>query len=593
MPSSTQAENVLRSSYEYAAAFDIEVWKAQQQAFFHQQLSKAKKKMEEKIRQSVHAEQEKIFLELESTRKELSRAAAALQETEKELLKRGAALDAREKTMETNRQRSATQLEEQRSHWESALRREKELHKVVVDALEQQVHEKEQEMRALMERLRTVEASFELLRRRVNHALPHVHSTDGGVYESAHSGVMDSDVDEAKEASRAQLQRVKNDLAVADSTIKELTQSVMRLQDEQREREKELANQRSIVQHREQQALRLARKCQSLQTELQEKEKAYLREKEEEIRARERALEVQQGELLRASGSSAPRLVHSFPVSSSEVLGMHARKGAEIGPRGGSSGGFLDLISSLRQELRDRCRLADASEVPPSALMATPQRVDQRESSKPRVVLAEPLQTENRTSEESDGSSDINVAVPDLFEEASLASPPSIPRQPAQRSPATDDSSDHSHGQGGLVGSVSSSGAGRVSSAFFDHRLPPSHSSFMNGGAASHRSEAHVASPSGAVLEPSPYSSMVQPTHSGAVQPVYPLPEDFNQAGDISSNEAKTTREEMRQFVEQLKSNRQRLLDTKVYSEDHPVLQEMSAKLELYNAYLQETSAKP
>lgn len=692
----TQAEQVLRSSLEYSAAFDLEVWKAQQQTLFREQLSKAKKRLEQKIRQQVEGEQAEMMHQLEITRAQLEQAAVALQEAQREQLRRSEGLDARERALEERRQRFAVQHEQNITRLEDENKRERERHRVTVEALENQLREKDRNALVLQDRLRAAEEAFETLRRRVSRyqlAGPlDEHETESMSPDKTHEEEEDElevsaagspgggggctrrrprDRTRRVGSDQGQRQRLEDELVFAHATVQELNTTVRTQRDVLATHEKEREAMAAALRQREEQMIRLARKCHSLQETLQEREQAYLEEKKKELLGRERALEIRQMTLERAGGPVGgdgyryeSHECYASPLaggpSRSDVVGAYARKPMPILPDGAPN--IVDMISGLREEVAARLHHQQGKNTTSSKPAGShrhrrsgltrgaplPRAAAHPIGRVPYTVAESPIATavvgEDETETEPEGWDDEYTRQSDVgkrlagehcSESLSTITPRPVGQGGSTRRTAAPVPTRRSHPHAETSSSSSSSAedekdvedsnddeedgnntrdeesllfhlsaAPRATTRTHAHaRRPPpvpmstpqTHTDNPSAGGNSSTGRASRAfstsTSNSAISVPVARMSALRSPGGIPESALGPLPEEFVSANTISSETGRTAREEMEQFVQQLRLNRERLLETKVYAEDHPVIQEMTTKLELYQQYLREGAA--
>eukprot|EP00796_Vickermania_ingenoplastis_P004720 gene4720-3411_t len=392
-----QAEELLRTSREYAAAFDLEIWKAQQHALFQSQLAKAKKKLEVRIRESVRREEQEVVGQLEKTRRDLEAAGAQLKEAQREQARRSEQLDAREAAMEQRRLKVAAQHESEISRLEDQLRREREAHRVALEALEAKDREKAFQLQVAQDRLRCSEDAFERLRRRVVRYHDHLdvdeplREGDDGTEEdgagtaaatpssrSAGGGGVPPSVRDRRPAVRSASRGAGagEGWPAQQRLVEELQQVRGSLHDVQRilnETIRAKEQLETLVAQREEQAVRAMRCCAELQEALQKREMAYLEEKRRELQAKERVLALQQIGVQAAGhrpdsppAVSASYIYYPMDPSRSDIVGavakksLHRASGAGPRPAAAQRHGVLDLLGGLKRDVEAKLRQQQA-----------------------------------------------------------------------------------------------------------------------------------------------------------------------------------------------------------------------------------------
>lgn len=450
---------------------------------------------------------------------------------------------------------------------------------------------------------------------------------------------------------KQRIHQLQNELVFSHATIQDLNQVIRKEREANAKASEESRASLSALRQREEQLLQQARQCEWLQQVLKEKEKAALEGQQQELSRRERGLHIREIELANTLGT-VPGAWHRSPLSSAsypsaisrtDLISAYAkatnptRCSATLYPPPVPSSSplvFTDpggvwttdavgAISGLRRELEGHRQRSSSSKVlpppyPPSqqpcvlaeANPSCVSRKKKRECKKdlpqsPSSTASSSLSTVSQHSpscishagwneegghEEGCGSSPSKIPHGAQCGNLSMASPASDPTALQHRAL-------HSTEGSGLQGveppSVHSgipcrSGEEKKTPQEAFTVVPPPHSlqdtfhgsgastsSFLPRGADDVSTPLHRTDP------------RLEKYKDGPIV-ISPVPEEFIQASRVSSVQSSTVATEMREFVQQLKMNRQRLLETQVYTEEHPILQEMSAKLKLYEEYLQQ-----
>lgn len=599
----TDAQELLRGSLEYAAAFDVEVWKAQQQTLFQSHISRAKKKLEAKIREELEKKNTSVVQQLEATRRELEMAAQHLSEAQREQAHKSQMLDAREAALEEQKNKLAARHEEQVSRLEDMCQRQRESFGVQVEALHTQLRDKDRTVALLHDRLKAAEESFERLRRRTARWSPTEPDVAGGEQRGGGDPASPAPRGAGEQGRSVLVEELQN----ATRRWEEATRLVQTQQERLQVLEKENAELKRLLSEREEQAARATKACFSLKEELNEREREYLAEKKRELEEKARSLEVHQvGAQLAANSwrplnSSSPlyaALTHTRPVqiaerpgsvlssdaSRSDVVGAYARKAVSTyhpfnatttggnerihtpSARGGGGAGVLELIEDLKRDvtlkIREQREGGARSKANDGLRKSRPSSTQPSNAQRGR---GQAVRNHHTTAVPPDSSSD-DGDEETLSDGLDLVNPSSIHEEATSL-----EESDEEGGSSPSEGSRLYLQSGRT-----PHSMPPLAPSTPS------------APPSLAGIGSLREEPSTHPTPRALLPSTYPQPQDFVRAGASSSDTATTTHEEMILFVQQLKHNYQRLLETRVYAEDHPVLVEMKHKVELYEGYLRD-----
>lgn len=547
---STSVEELMRTTAEYAAAFDVEVWKAQQQARFRAQLRQSKDKLEERITAELERKQQKRIQELESTRQELEEMARRLRSAEAMLQQRTAELEARETAFEARRVRVAAQHESHLSRVEERAKRAVEEQSILIENLRRQLSEKDVVILQLQERVSCAETEYDVLRRKAARYVTQPVESDG------------------KRVKDLELQ-----VSTLNATVQEAQGQLRRRTDDLRHATMENASLQQQLRHSRQQVEEMMEKQKKLQEELFTRERFYL---QEEHRRLERARRGVGGRDVTfpytAEGCSSQPADNSSDAGRDDLLGMlHKLK--------------KDVVAGLQTEQTGPTRASHtrgSAATPPEA--ASP-RKEGSTASKPYVYAERMIDSSSVPNKAGEGDGAAvgggEVVVPGSHPPSVTAVAPAATEPPGPISPVS--SKPENTGDGVPEPAVSGTVNTSTSSAYPRVEVRSWHSSGDeddNQGSLPH---------CGRALPP-----LAPPTREApaTVPPtVSPLPEEFVRASETSLGSATaTTNADMRAFVEQLKINRQKLLDTEVYTEDHAVVREMSEKIKLYEQYLAEHS---
>lgn len=168
-----------RTTEEYAAAFDLEVWKAQQQMHFRAQLRQAKEKLESRVRKEMRDAEQRRMADLDNMRQEMEKMARRLQAGGELLEKRTMQLEAREAAFEARRVKVAEHHEAHLFRVEERARQSLEESLVAQDALKALILEKDSIIAQLQAKVQTVETEYDMLQRKAVRVLSEHTQTDG------------------------------------------------------------------------------------------------------------------------------------------------------------------------------------------------------------------------------------------------------------------------------------------------------------------------------------------------------------------------------------------------------------------------------
>ncbi|CCW68632.1 unnamed protein product [Phytomonas sp. Hart1] len=498
------SDAVLRMTDEYAAAFDLEVWKAQQKARFRSQLRQAKENLEREIHLAVREKEKENIAELENTRKDLEKVAKRLQEDEKAIQRQTQQLELREAAFEARRVKVAEQHEIHINRTEQRAKR------TIEDAfsrqtfLESQVLEKDTMINQLKDKLQSLETEYDSLKEKMDSCL--------AVQSNSH----------AESLRRMEQKVTKANKAIDElkSILNDRTYLLQRLWSENEEMQMQLTQSKLNSET-------LFKKYHDLMNMW------YVREHKDKVKEIKRLDDKVQQRRLREESQSKP-----------------------------ADDPLYKILYSLKAEVASYL-----NEVPPT----------QRESG---VTL-------NRSST----PSFVCVERPLPVTPSTSASP--HPPQVVERIPAASYIADGVMAINPLVEKADGDGiSGNTSTSSYPHVEVESWRS-DDGDEKEKDKENNKKNKEAREIEVGKirqtYVSTLPPLApvvSTTMQEVSPSPEDFAEATKTGAPSAESTRNEMMIFVYQLKINRQKLLDTGVYNEDHAVIKEMDEKVALYEQYL-------
>lgn len=610
-PSSSAAiGGAIRDTDEYAAAFDLELWKAQQQLRYQAQLRQAKENLERRLRTQMREAEQRRLAELEALRQELETMGQRLQLEEETLVKRSAQLDARESTFNAKRVKVTEEHEAYVVGAEERERRTREEAQLTQSILNARLQEKDEAIAQLQARLSAAQQEYELLHRRTARHLTEQADTDG--------------------------QRVREQECALALAHAQLAEAQRQLRDKAAEAER-LAEDKAQLQHQLQAVARqlsaVTRKYHRATEENQTREWERLRREQDALEA------AKQAQTLRTNRKPiAPASSFCFSLSPRDAAPYGPSAfGAGTVQRGKGNDGFYDMLTALKQEvaagLADVARDSDRDnrcgalehalpfkivERPPSvaATRLPNQQLERGQQSIPvsnsnPLVSAPETAAGEKAAVESTQFAESEIAKEEMSSvSAALSAIPNVQASPPQTSSSASPNAAFRpphHTNGGDV--VVDMGDTSMESCYPHAELPPSWSdSLRREGEDTHPVAPLPPARVGTLPPLAPelrgsYADDDNNTVAGGGAAggtpasrlhVSPTPEEFVLAreaplADATSN-SEVARREMRGFVEQLKMNREKLLETGVYSAQDCVVREMGEKIHMYEEYLAQHS---
>lgn len=529
----------IRLTDEYTAAFDLEVWKAQQQARFRAQLRQAKEKLERRIYAELANKDKSRLQELEHTRRDLEEIALRLEAAGEALQKRQAQLEARESAFEVRRVRVAEQHEVHLSRVEQRAQRVVEEAAVTQESLKAQLREKGIALTQMQERLLCAEKEYDMLQRRTAKVLSDREENSG------------SDAALLREAEE-RLGKAAKAIQLLQSQLREHVDRVDRLGRERDTLLRQHHDSRMQIHELTGERNRLAKRCERCEAKMLKLEErmtslaltSHQRQKECRGKLMERAETTR-----KASGRVEDDLLLDMLQDLKHEIADHmSGDDGGLSPAALTCPGVICETQSTSPELR--CQPNNK---------ATPTTAD------PYIVVEEiggvrapgvrrtaaTLQS-NADSQRGQQQEQPSLSQPDANLSAESGGSYHYAEEKLWRSFQLEGSGNRDIPEGGAV-------LGEVNDPSSENPLPPLAPQTAERGTAS-----------------------ASVDESG----IFPSPEDFTRAATVSSEDAATTRTEMEGFVHQLKVNRERLLETGVYSPGHPIVKEMTEKILLYEQYL-------
>ncbi|CBZ35621.1 hypothetical protein, conserved [Leishmania donovani] len=563
-------DSAIRATDEYAAAFDLEVWKAQQQLRYQAQLRQAKERLERRLHKEARESEKKKMAELERLRQELETMGHRLQVASETLEKRTAQLDAREAAFNVKRVKVAEQHEAYVARAEEQARRTREEAQLAQSSLQARLQEKDRIILQLQERVSSAQQEYDLLRRRATRYLSEQNDTDG----------------QRLREQECALSLSQTQLAEAQRQLREKSADVARLAESQASLEQqlhELKRQLSIVMRKYH---RLREECQAREWERLRKEQGALSPTKRRQSLHAHRLQQPQQPL------SAPFLPSGF------IKGDASTTAGNIASGVAERDDFHAMLTELKQEVAAGLAAVNRTsrpgphpftivERPAGTLHSTVHDTSCHSHASPQARTC----ATSITAGESAG--DPTTGVPsrqDTTLETSSVSAVSCNLQRkspphAQRRPQVGDS-------GAETSVVVDMGDTSIDSAYPLIDLPPWTTSMI---ADEEDGVASLPSVRASTLPPlAPAQRGLEEALPDTAYPphISPTPEEFVLARDAplddTSSAAKSAaaRRDMETFVQQLKMNREKLLETGVYSEDDQVVKEMGEKIRMYEQYL-------
>ncbi|KAH9600401.1 hypothetical protein LSM04_008118 [Trypanosoma melophagium] len=573
-----------RGTEEYAAAFDLEVWKAQQRARLREELSEQRRETEKGKGTETKKGREELS-ELDGLRAELVSLAGRLRRREEALQRRVAAFEAREAAADERRVRVAEQHERHLLAVEARARRQLEEEAVQQEELRAQLREQERVVAHLEERRRAVESEYDALQRCLARNL-------------------------TEDEDKARVRVLEEQLATANT-------AVMKLQLRLKERESEMI---SVQKERDQleqtsklykdQLTQLTRRYAELQEQWHAREQTLLEEERRRLEEDKRRHQLASFHL----GNEA-RTVHRYELISqqaAENLVTKTTREMTLIPTG-----YKDEYRTLLKELQVdvakglgdmNSKGNEITSKPKQRLVyaeVRPQREEEKtishnieDAARRRKRREKTTTTTRRTSEGVQPMSRkpheaVSMAIStDDIASSTLSSlshrESDYHREPTEpyRSPLEDRPVKDELNEGDKEIDVSSS----YCYAELDTCL--SEDEEVNVipkevvGSEGAMSQLPPLAPTSATSGATPVLADV--SYDARLQPPPPLPEDFLQASRAlpPPPSRESTRAEMIAFVEKLRANKQKLLDSGVYGEGDTLLREMGDKIALYEDFL-------
>ncbi|ORC87071.1 uncharacterized protein TM35_000242210 [Trypanosoma theileri] len=568
-----------RGTEEYAAAFDLEVWKAQQRARLREEMSEERRE-KEKVKKKEKSREE--LSELEGLRAELVALAGRLRRREEALQRRVAAFEAREAAADGRRVRVAEQHERHLLAVEARARRQLEEAAVQQEELRAQLRERERTVAHLEERRRAVESEYDSLQRCLARNL-------------------------TEDEDKARVRVLEEQLATANA-------AVMKLQLRLKERESELM---SVQKERDQlvetsklykdQLTQLTQRYGELQEQWHSREQALLEEERRRLEEDKRRHQLASFHL-----GNEGRTVHRYELLSqqaAENLVTKATREISLTPTGYKDD-YRTLLKELQSEVakelgdmntkgnkvttKPKQRLVYAEVNPQKDKGRTISRNIEDEARRRRKKGT--ATTRKREAIQQPMGNGAHEAVSIAISTDDITSPTlsslshrevDFRREPTEpyRSPLEERPLQHEVMEGDDEIDVSSSYCyAEIESCLTEEEernVLPKNIVGSEGAVDQLPPLAPTGATSGA-------TSVLDVSYDTKLQPPPPLPEDFVQASRAlpPPPSRESTRAEMIAFVEKLRANKQKLLDSGVYSEGDTLLREMGEKIALYEDFL-------
>ncbi|KAG5500532.1 hypothetical protein JKF63_03626 [Porcisia hertigi] len=575
MASSTPQVNMdsaIRATDEYAAAFDLEVWKAQQQLRYQAQLRQAKEQLVRRLQRESRETEKKKLAELEQLRQELEAMGRRLQVAGEMLEKRTAQLDAREAALNVKRVKLAEQHEAYVARAEEQARRTREEAQLSQSSLQARLQEKDRIISQLQERVSSVQQEYDLLRRRAARYLAEHTDTDGKRLREQECAIS---------LAHTQLEQTQRQLREKNEDLARLAESKASLERQLQGVERQL----SIV----------TRKYHRLHEESQAREWERLRKEQASLKI------ANQRHVLEAHRLRHQQLLAGSCLSSGFLKGAACSTAVSATGDIAEQDDFYKMLTGLKQEVAAGLAAINQKSRPG----CLPFTIVEKPAAAPPSALKDtgchsPVLAQARTSPTCAvgacaGDSTIGAhSIQDTTQETSSVS--RISHISQKNSPP--------HSQQMLQMSDSQTEANVVvdmGDTSIDSAYPPVDlQSWATSIVYSERDGASsLPFVRAATLPPLARAQRgleeERPDSSFPTQ-VSPTPEEFALARGaqldetFSAAKSAESRRDMQTFVHQLKMNREKLLETGVYSEDDQVVREMGEKICMYEQYLAQHS---
>ncbi|CBZ28573.1 conserved hypothetical protein [Leishmania mexicana MHOM/GT/2001/U1103] len=566
-----QMDSAIRATDEYAAAFDLEVWKAQQQLRYQAQLRQAKERLERRLGKEARESEKKKMAELERLRQELEAMGHRLQVASETLEKRTAQLDAREAAFNMKRVKVAEQHEAYVARAEEQARRTREEAQLAQSSLQARLQEKDRTILQLQERVSSAQQEYDLLRRRAARYLSEQNDTDGQRLREQEC---------ALSLSQTQLAETQRQLREKSADVVRLAESQASLEQQLHELKRQLA----IV----------TRKYHRLREECQTREWERLRKEQEALSPTKRgqslhAHRLQQQQQQPLSALFAPT---GFTNGDASTTAGNMANGVT------ERDDFYAMLIELKQEVAAGLAAVNRTsrpgplpftivERPAGTLHSTAHDTGSHSQASPQARTCATSITAGESA--GDPTTGLPSRQDTTLETSSVSAVSRILQRksppPAQRRPQVGDS-------GAETSVVVDMGDTSIDSAYPPIDLQPWSTSMI---ADEEDGVASLPSVRASTLPPlAPAQRGLEEASPDTASPphISPTPEEFVLARDAplsdTSSAAKSAaaRRDMETFVHQLKMNREKLLETGVYSEDDQVVKEMGEKIRMYEQYL-------
>lgn len=587
-PSMHAVDGALRETEEYAAAFDLEVWKAQQQLRYQAQLREAKESLERRLRAQMRETEGKRLAELEALRHDLEMMGRRLQAAEEAVAKRTAQLDAREAAFNARRVKVAEQHESYVSRAEERERRTREEAQLTQSSLQARLQEKDRMIVQLQERLTVAQNEYDLLRRRAARYLTE-HTDTGG---------------QKLRDQECALALAHTQLAEAQRHLREKSAEAQRLAEDK-------ANLQSQVREATRQLTIATRKYSQLSEASQTREWEHLRKEQEALEAakRSRTLEVRREQVYRSVPEAAASAHHASPTA-------RAAAWSAGGGSAESGDGLYDMIAALKREVGASLNAAAATRRSHSgggggSARPLPFRIVERLPGAAPAPSAGPVRgggvephstTTSRGADASARTQSVESAMAETETSSVSAALSAIQR--VQPSPSAESSPlpvggraaaarDAAAGDGDVVVDMGDTSMEsyypRAELQSWPHSLLTERDEDPHAVAPLPSARAGTLPPLAPELRGIPDAAAAAIASSSPSAHLSPTPDDFvlsRAAPTTEASRAQAARRDMVAFVQQLKMNREKLLETGVYGEQDSVVREMGEKIRMYEAYL-------
>ncbi|KAH8617843.1 hypothetical protein ERJ75_000336300 [Trypanosoma vivax] len=556
------AAAAFRGTEEYAAVFDMEVWKAQQQAKLRSELSEEKARLQRKMAEDARRKEAQRMDELEALQQELQQLARRLQLREEALEKRISQFEAREAVFEDRRVKVAEQHEQHLQLLESRSRRQRDEAAVQIDILKTKLAERDRTVALLEEKLRASQNEYDQLQRYIASSM-------------------------AAEEDKCKISRLEEELSSANDVMGKMQLGLKECDTELELLRKERDQLQNASKLYKDQLHQLARRYGELQSQWHQRERAVLEAERHQLEKAKRQQQLVSGGGPWTGGGE----VHRYDVLGSLTAGRLTEPSAKCATSMHAGGYAADsLLSELKRDVEEGL----------NKLCSTRKKKGATMSAECGVVCAEVLPDHKVDSHPQGRRSDTKVASPSSFAGANAASSFGCARADAslERSQVPYNCNafryEDAQPNSSPVRKEDDAVSKQVAEGLEDLLDLSSNYGYADVGSWVSDEEGHRGVP----------APMSLTEAHGSLPPLVPVREtDVGTGGepeqqsrpaglaqtphtDAPHTTQESTRSEMMAFVAKLQANRAKLLESGVYSADDTIVKEMTDKIALYEDFV-------